>query len=239
MITGVPMLKYNCVILDDDEIDRLSTLSFVREYPELNVCGVCSSVESALKIIENNDIQIIFSDIDMPGMDGFAFRRSVMAIPVCIFITSFADMAAESFELSTLDFLIKPIRDDRFAKTIVRIREYMDSRKKAKLYEHSLGADTIFIKDGHTQVKVKLHDIIYLEALKDYTLLHTTEKKYCVLSPISSLLKEDSFRSFVRIHRSFAVQKHLIDRIASNQLLINGVTIPIGRVFKDNLLDIK
>jgi len=233
------MLKYNCVIVDDDEIDRLSTLSFVRDYPELNVCGVCSSVESALKIIENNDIDILFSDIDMPDMDGFAFRRRMMAIPVCIFITSFADMAAESFELSTLDFLVKPISDDRFAKTMARIREYMDSREKAKQYEHIFGGETIYIKNGYTHVKVNLRDIIYLEALKDYTLLYTTEKKHCVLAPISALLKDAHFKNFVRVHRSYAVQKHFIDRIASNQLIINEISIPIGRVYKGNLLNIK
>jgi two-component system LytT family response regulator len=232
------MVKYNCVIVDDDEIDRLTTHSFVRQYPELNVCGVCSSVAEALKIIEKGDIQVLFSDIDMPGIDGFAFRRDMMAIPVCIFITSFADMAAESFELSTLDFLVKPIKAERFAKTVARILEYLESREKASLYEHSLGGDCIFIKDGHARVKVKLHDILYLEALKDYTLLFTAEKKHCVLSPISSLLKDTNFRSFVRVHRSYAVQRHLIDRIAANQLLINNITIPIGRVYKDNLLDI-
>jgi len=232
------MVKYNCLIIDDEEIDRLTTLSFVRKYPELNVCGVCSSVAEALKIIEKEDIVILFSDIDMPGIDGFEFRRRMMNIPVCIFITSFADMAADSFELSTLDFLVKPIKADRFAKTVARIHDYLESRQKASLYEHSLGGNTIFIKDGHAQVKIKLHEILYLEALKDYTLLFTTERKHCVLSPISSLLKDTNFRSFVRVHRSYAVQRHLIDRISANQLIINNQTIPIGRVYKDNLLDL-
>jgi two-component system LytT family response regulator len=230
------MVKYNCVIVDDEYIDRLTTLSFVRLYPELNICGLCSSVEEALRIIEKEDIHVLFSDIEMPGINGFEFRRRMMSIPVCVFITSFAEMAAESFDLSTLDFLVKPIKADRFAKTVSRIHEYMDSRKKASLYEHSLGGDIIYIKDGYSQVKVKLHDILYLEALRDYTLLYTAEKKHCVLSPISSLLKEDNFRSFVRVHRSYAVQKHLIDRISTNQVIINHTTIPIGRIYKDNLL---
>ncbi|MDR3713508.1 MAG: LytTR family DNA-binding domain-containing protein [Puia sp.] len=231
--------KYNCVIVDDDEIDRLTTLSFVRKYPQINVCGVCSSVDEALKIIETGDINILFSDIDMPGTDGFEFRRRLMHIPVCIFVTSFADMAAESFELSALDFLVKPIKGDRFERTVARIHEYIDIRKKAALYEYSLGGDAVFIKDGHSFIKVKLHEILYIEALKDYTLLFTAEKKYCVLSPIGSLLKEDNFRSFIRVHRSYAVQKHLIAKISSNKLIINNITIPIGRMYKDNLLDIK
>jgi two-component system LytT family response regulator len=230
------MVKYNCLILDDEEIDRLTTLSFVRQYPELDVRGVCASAEEALRIMEHVDITIFFSDIDMPGTNGFEFRRRMMNIPVCVFITSFADMAAESFELSTLDFLVKPIKADRFERAMARIHEYLDSRAKASLYEHSLGGDVIFIKDGHTQVKVKLHEILYLEALKDYTLLFTAEKKYYVLSPISNLLQDTNFRSFVRVHRSYAVQRHLIDRISASQLKINNITIPIGRVYKDNLI---
>jgi two-component system LytT family response regulator len=174
----------------------------------------------------------------MPGVDGFEFRRRLMNIPVCVFITSYADLAAESFELSTLDFLVKPIKAERFERTMNRILEYMEAKEKASLYEHSLGGDTIFIKDGHTLVKLKLHEILYLEALKDYTLIYTTVKKHCVLSPISSLLKENHFRSFIRVHRSYAVQKHLINRISAGQLVINNINIPIGRVYKDNLLNI-
>jgi len=233
------IIKYNCVIVDDEEIDRLTTLSFVRKYPQFNVCGICASVEDALKIIETVDIQILFSDIDMPGIDGFEFRRRLMHIPVCIYITSYADMAAESFELSALDFLVKPIKADRFERTVARIQEYMDVKQKANLYEHSLGGDTVFIKDGHSFIKVKLHDIMYLEALKDYTLIFTTEKKYCVLSPIGSLLKENNFRSFIRVHRSYAVQKHLINKISTNELVVNDITIPIGRIYKVNLMGIK
>jgi two-component system LytT family response regulator len=232
------MVKYNCIIIDDQEIDRLTTLSFVRKYAYLNVCGVCASVDEAMKIAAVTDIHILFSDIDMPGIDGFEFRRRLMNIPVGIFITSYADFAAESFELSTLDFLVKPIKAARFEQTMNRILEYMEAKEKASLYEHSLGGDTIFIKDGHTFIKLKLHDILYLEALKDYTLIYTTGKKHCVLSPISSLLKENHFRSFIRVHRSYAVQKHLINRISAGQLVINDITIPIGRVYKDNLMDI-
>jgi two-component system, LytTR family, response regulator len=228
-------VNYNCIIIDDDEIDRLTTLSFVRKYSLFNICGVCSSVAEALEVIEREDISILFSDIDMPDADGFEFRRRMMHIPVCVFITSFADCAVESFELAALDFLVKPLKADRFDTTIQRITEYAELSQKANLYEYSLGGDTVFIKDGHTSIKVKLHEILYLEALKDYTLIFTTGKRYCVLSPISNLLKENSFQSFIRIHRSFAVQKHLINRISASQVTINGVNIPIGRSYKENL----
>ena len=227
--------KYNCIIIDDEEIDRLTTLSFVRKYPFLNICGVFSSASEALAIIETGDIQLLFTDIDMPGINGLDFRRRLMNIPVCIFITSFPDCAVEGFELAALDFLVKPLKADRFDATITRIVQYMEAQQKASLYEYSLGGDTVFIKDGHSFIKVNLHDIVYLEALKDYTLVYTAEKKFCMLSPIGNLLKEGNFKTFIRVHRSFAVQRHLISKIMPNQVMVNNVAIPIGRSYKEAL----
>ena len=226
---------YNCIIVDDDEIDRLTTLSYARKYPYLEICGVCSSAAEALKIMDEENIDLMLSDIDMPELTGFDFRRRMINVPVCIFITSYADCAVESFELAALDFLVKPVKSGRFEAAMKRAKEYLDARHKAKLYEYSLGADTIFLKDGHTFIKVNLHDILYLEALKDYTLVVTAPKRYCVLSPIGSLLKESHFKTFIRVHRSFAVQKHLIEKINTNQVIINNVAIPIGRSYKENL----
>jgi DNA-binding LytR/AlgR family response regulator len=231
--------KYNCIIIDDDDVDRLTTLSFVRKYPFLNICGICASATVALSIIQQREIHVLFLDIDMPGTNGLDLRRKMMDIPVCVFITSFADCALESFELAALDFLVKPLKADRFEATIVRVKAYLESRQKASLYDFSLGAGAIFIKDGHNFVKVNLHEILYLEALKDYTLIITSAKRYCVLSPISNLLKDKNFHTFIRIHRSYAVQKHLINKIMPNHVMIADNPIPIGRSYKDSLEAIK
>jgi DNA-binding LytR/AlgR family response regulator len=112
----------------------------------------------------------------------------------------------------------------------------MEIRHKAALFESSIGGDAIFIKEGHEQIKVKLHDVLYLEAMKDYTLIVTSDKRHCVLSTIGNLLKETYFESFVRIHRSFAVQKQFIEKIGTTEILLhNQQTIPVGRTYKDNL----
>ena len=117
-----------------------------------------------------------------------------------------------------------------------RIEEFMEIKLKAQLFETSIGGDIIYIKEGHEQTKVKLHDILYLEALKDYTLIITNQKRHCVLSSIGTLLKEPHFASFLRIHRSYAVQKQFIQKIGSQEIeLKNNVIIPIGRSYKDNL----
>lgn len=230
------MAKYNCIIIDDDEIDRLTILSYAKRFPNLNILGTFESAEDAFLIIKKEKIDILFLDIDMPNLSGLDFRKKTLEIPVCIFITAHPEHAVESFELETLDFIIKPIKLDRLSQTMSRIEEFMEIRLKASLFETSIGGNIIYIKEGHEQTKVKLHDILYLEALKDYTLIVTNQKRHCVLSSIGKLLKESRFQSFIRIHRSFAVQKQFIQKISSHEIeLKNNFLIPIGRSYKDNL----
>lgn len=228
--------KYTCIIVDDDEIDRLTVLSFAKKFPVLDILGVFESAQDALPFIEKEKVDILFLDIDMPGLNGIDFRKKALEIPVCIFITAHPEHAVESFEIETLDFIVKPLKLDRFAQTVSRIEEFMEIKLKASLFEASIGGDTIYIKEGHEQTKVKLHEILYLEALKDYTLVITDKKRHCVLSSIGNLLKEDHFQSFIRIHRSYAVQKQFIQKINSTEIILNNnVAIPVGRSYKENL----
>lgn len=230
------MEKLNCIIIDDDEIDRLTVVSYAKRFPNLNILGSFELPEDALAIIETEKVDILFLDIDMPNINGLELRKKTLHIPICVYITAHPEHAVESFELETLDFIIKPIKFDRFTQTMNRIQEFMEIKHKAQLFEASIGGDTIYIKEGHQQTKVKLHDILYLEALKDYTLIVTNQKRHCVLSSIGTLLKENHFQSFIRIHRSFAVQKQFIQKINSQEILLNNnILIPVGRSYKDNL----
>ncbi|TDW49890.1 LytTR family two component transcriptional regulator [Flavobacterium sp. 270] len=228
--------KYTCIIVDDDEIDRLTALSYAKKFPILDIVGVFESAEKALPFIEREKVDILFLDIDMPGLNGIDFRKQTLEIPICIFITAHPEHAVESFQIETLDFIVKPLKLDRFTQTINRIEEFMEIKLKASLFEASIGGDTIYIKEGHEQTKVKLHEILYLEALKDYTLVITDKKRHCVLSSIGNLLKEDHFQSFIRIHRSYAVQKQFIQKINSSEIILNNnIAIPVGRSYKENL----
>lgn len=229
-------MKFNSIIIDDDEIDRLTVVSYAKKFPVLNVIGAYSCAEDALKIIANTKIDVIFLDIDLPGLSGVELRKSAKEIPACIFITSHPEFAVESFELDTLDFIVKPINFSRFESAIKRVEQFMEIRQKADLFESSIGGDVIYIKEGHEQTKVKLHDILYIEALKDYSLIITSQKRHCVLSSIGNILKEIHFQSFVRVHRSFAVQKQFVHKINTHDLILNNqVIIPVGRCYKENL----
>ena len=226
------MENLNCIIVDDNEIDRLTVLSYAKRFPNLSILGAFED----LVAIENNKIDILFLDIDMPGLSGVELRKKANQVPACIFITSHPEFAVESFELETLDFIVKPLKLDRFEQTVRRITDFFDIKNKATLFESSIGGDVIYIKEGHEQTKVKLHEILYLEALKDYTLIITPQKRHCVLSSIGTLLKENHFQSFIRIHRSFAVQKQFIHKINTQEIILNNnISIPIGRSYKDNL----
>ena len=226
---------FDTVIADDDDIDRLTVLSFARQYPFLRIVACLNSGEAVLETALQSKPDVLLLDIDMPGLSGLEIRRQLEKVPACIFITSYPDFAVEGFELNALDFLLKPIKQQRFAVAMDRLKHFMEVHAKAQLLEHTLGADTIFIKEGTEQVKIQLHEILYLEALKDYTGIITPSKKYCVLSPLSNILKENAFKHFIRIHRSYAVQKNYISRIAANELEVNGINLPVGRSYKDEL----
>ncbi len=230
------MNHYTCIIVDDEEIDRLMVVSFVKRFPNLELSGSFSTANEAFAFLEENTADVLFLDIDMPNESGLEFRKKAQQIPVCIFITAHPEHAVESFQLETLDFIVKPLKFERFDKAVKRIEEFMEVREKASLYEASLGGDVIYIKEGHEQIKIKLHEILYLEALKDYTLLVTEKKRHCVLSNLGSLLNTEHFNSFIRVHRSFAVQKQRINKVSANEIeMDNAVSVPIGRSFKDNL----
>lgn len=230
------MKPFDCIIVDDDEMDKLVVVSYAKRFYNLNIVGSFDSAEKALVFLENNKIDIAFLDIEMPGKSGIELRQKALEIPVCVFISSHSESAAETFELQTLDFIVKPFKLPRFEQTVKRIEEFMEVRLKASLFEASIGGDVVYVKTGHDQTKVKLHEILYLEALKNYTILVTESKRHCVLSNLGEILQEEKFKSFVRIHRSFAVQKQFIQKIGSLEIeLKNEVVIPIGRSFKENL----
>lgn len=227
--------RVTCFVVDDNEIDRLTAQSFLKDYPRIEVTGSYDSPENALSAAQKDIPDCLFLDIDMPKMNGLKLREQLMHIPACVFITAYPDYAVESFEYAAFDFLVKPFSAKRFAITMERLLEYIDIRHKSDLLNHTLGADTIFIKDGLTQIKLQLHEVIYLEALKDYTRIITANHKYTVLSPLGNLIKEKSFSSFIRIHRSYAVQKHFIKKINTGGVWVNDIVLPVGRSYKDSL----
>ena len=230
------MKSKKCIIVDDDEIDRLLIVSYVKKIDWIEVVGVFETAETALQCLKNESVDIVFLDIELPGESGIELRRKILEIPICIFVSSHFESAAETFEIQTLDFIVKPFKFERFEQTIKRIEEYFSIKTKVELYEESLITDEIYIKSGHDKIKIKQSDILFLEALKNYTVIVTASKKYYVLKGFSEILKEKYFQNFIRIHRSYAVCKDKIEKVSAQELyLIDGKKLPIGRNFKNQI----
>ncbi len=226
--------NYTCVIIDDNELDRIIVETYVRKFNQISILGVFSNVLDAVGVINSNPTDILFLDIDMPEMSGLEFRRIMKQIPVCVFITSHAEYAVEGFEVEALDFIVKPVDLERFTLSISRICDYMDLRTKATKPEFD--NESVFLKEGHGKVKIIINDILYIEALKDFTRIVTTDKQYCVSISFGNLLNENAFSSFLRVHRSFAVSRKYIHKILSNKIeLENGISIPFGRSYKGTM----
>jgi DNA-binding LytR/AlgR family response regulator len=224
---------YRCFIVDDNELDQLSLRSQIRRYPFLSIAGVFDSAEKALAVDPSEHPDVLFLDIDLPESNGLDLRRKLDHIPACIFVTSYPEYAAEGFDVSAIDFMVKPLRTERFALAMMRLQSFFTLQTKATLLDHTLGGDTIYIKDGTDHVKLQLHEVLYLEALKDYTCIVTEGKKHYVLTALGNLLKEPTFKNFVRVHRSYAVQKHYVRKMSSKEIWVQDYALPIGRSYKE------
>lgn len=231
------MQNYSYIVVDDSEIDRLTTTAFLSNCSFLECKGTFDNPISALKHLKLNKVDVLFLDIDMPELSGLDLFREIEQNSVCIFITSHPEYAIEGFELEALDFLVKPIQRERFETSIKRLKDYLEIKHKSKLFDHTYGDATIIIKDGTSQSKISVNDIMYLEALKDYTRIVTESKKHTIRGTIGQIIENEHFDNFVRIHKSYAVQPIYVEKLKNDFVVIkNQLMLPIGRKFRENLV---
>lgn len=226
--------RYPCIIVDDKLADRLALLSYIRKFPFVEVVGVFASAAEALAFVRTGAApDALFLDIDMPEVNGLELRAALSTIPACIFVTAHPEYAVEGFELAALDYIVKPLKVDRIEKAMQRLAEYLELHSKAEQLDYTVADNTVVVREGFNQVKLHMQDILYLEALKDYTGIVTPKKKYCVLGPLGGLLKEKAFRQFVRIHRSYAIHRDAATEKTPKGIFVNQTLLPIGRAYKD------
>lgn len=231
------MIFLNCIIIDDNKIDRLVTLALLKKFSFFNILGSYSSVKTAMPAIMSKKIDVIFSDINMPDTNGLELRALTKEIPICIFITSHSEYAVESFELDVLDYIVKPLKMNRFSQTIARIEKYVSIRNKVLAFDNNFKQEIISLKVGNNNIDLPIAEILYLEALRDYTLLVTDKKEYYITKGLGKLLSDGLFEDFIRVHRSYAIQKQYIGEVsrASIKLKLSRKTIPIGKSFSSKI----
>lgn len=227
--------KYTCIIADDNEIDRLMLQHLLQTMSEFDIIGVYENAEDVLKNHSQHLPDALFLDIDMGELSGLELRKMMYDVPVCVFITAYPEYAIESFEKNALDFIVKPISKERFSLTLKRVSEYLNIKDKAKALDAELGTDIIYIKDGNQKIKIHTHEILYLEAYKDYTKIVTDSAYNIILSSLGNLLSREPFDKFVRIHRSYAVARHKVQKISNQEVFLGDISLPIGRSYKESL----
>ena len=226
------------LIVDDEPLAQDIIETYVNQLPNLELVGKASNAIEANQILQNNDIDLMFLDIQMPQLTGIEFMKSLSNPPLVVFTTAYSEYAVEGFEMDAVDYLLKPISIDRFMKAVNKVED----RLKDKLPATGTleGEDHFFVKADKKLVKVNFNDILYIEGLKDYVIIRQEEGRVITLQTMKSLeskLPSDNFR---RIHRSYIVNTKKIKALVGNMVEIKekGETknIPVGKIYREELL---
>lgn len=233
--------KLRCIVIDDEPIGKELIVDFVKTIPFLELQASYDDPIDALTYLQSNEVDIIFSDIQMPKISGIDLIRSLTKPPSIIFITAHRDFALEGFENGVVDYLVKPVAYDRFLKAVNRAKERMQTASKTEISspEAPNPVDRIFIKVNGKLVKVILDDILYVEALGDYLKIVTDTESFTTLATLKSM--EDILvpPKFFRVQRSFIVKMTSIKSVSGNVIeLNNGKAITIATTKKDELFSL-
>jgi DNA-binding LytR/AlgR family response regulator/signal transduction histidine kinase len=227
-------LKY--LIVEDDDIDRLSVETEADKFPFLKRIASCSHALEAMELIAECRPDILFLDIEMPGINGIQLVKMLAGTPIIpVFITSHPEFAIESFEIEAFDYLLKPLTADRFARCARRLNDFCRLRSQAFAFSQEQETGSIIIKQGHEKCKLRIHDILFLEAMKDYTRIVTADKHYLVLTTLSDMQERLPAEKFVRIHRSYIVHTDKVTAMKSNKVFVAAGELPVGKLYKHAL----
>ncbi|WP_442266631.1 LytR/AlgR family response regulator transcription factor [Tenacibaculum sp. ZS6-P6] len=223
-------MNLNCIIIDDEPLAIRVIENHLKEFQNISIVGKFNTPVEALTTLEQNKIDVIFLDINMPKMNGLVFLRSVSIKPYIIITTAYREYAADSFELNVLDYLVKPIPFARFLKSINKLNQQLYLKQNA---EKSLNEPDsfIFLKVDKKLVKIKYQDILYIESLKDYIKIYTNDNNFIVHKSLTSITEELPSKKFIRIHRSYTIALDKVDSIEGNLIGIGKKRITIGRKY--------
>jgi len=230
-----------CIIIDDEPLALDLIKSYVEKTPMLQLQETFTNPFKALSFLIDNDIDLIFLDINMPELSGLQLLKSLSKKPLVIFTTAYPEFGAESYEYDAVDYLLKPINYVRFLKSVTKALDNFKAKVSETIPHNQIASLTDNQKENHILIKssTKLHkidinEILYIEGAGNYWSFQLKDKKILSLftfNEILNLLPEDEF---VRIHKSFIVPKSKISVIEKHQVTINGKTLPIGLTFREH-----
>ena len=242
----------NVIIVDDEPLALDVLETYIERMPNLNLIARCNNAFEANEALKNNEIDLMFLDIQMPQLTGIEFLKTLVKPPMVIFTTAYQQYAIEGFELNALDYLLKPISMDRFMKSVNKANEQYDLHHKEAAPAPQKAADTegvtpqadapdyIFVKADKKLIRVKFSDILYIEGLKDYVIIRLETGRVISLQTMKSLEDKLPSAQFVRVHRSYIVGMDKIQAIVGNMVEVmekgQPKHLPIGKNYRDELL---
>jgi len=227
-----------CIIVDDEPIAREGMENLISKNSGLKLDGMFESAEAASSYLKDNSVDLIFLDIEMPEINGIEFARTIPDKTLVIFTTAYSEYAMDSYEVDAVDYLVKPIEPERFRKAVNKAIQYHVLLENAESEGIDTEDDFIFVKSDRRYLKVYYRDILYIEGLKNYVVIHTEKKKVMTkinLSAISGLLPP---KMFFRINKSYIVNLSRIDSFDNNDVIVDDYEIAIGAAYRDGLYSI-
>jgi two-component system, LytTR family, response regulator len=224
-----------CIAIDDEPLALELLEDNISKVPYLQMVAKCDNAIEAMKILQQEPVDLIFLDIQMPGLTGLQFIQSMTERPMIILITAYEKYALEGFNLDVVDYLVKPVSLDRFVKACNKANELYQLKTKPRETGNENSAEYFFVNVDYSLLKVVFADIVYIEGLKDYIKIHLKSSSKAVITRLSMKLLEEQLPSskFIRIHKSYIVSVRYITAIRKNSVFIDAVELPVSDNYHD------
>jgi len=232
------------IIVDDEPLALDVLETYIEQIPDLELVKRCNNALEANEFLtKNDDVDLMFLDIEMPKLGGLEFLKILNDPPYIVITTAYPNYAVEGFELNVLDYMLKPISLERFMKSVNKIREKLKVKADTSNGGQENNAeDYIFVKSDKKFIRIHYADIQYIEGLKDYVIIRTRDSRVIALQTMKSLEKKLPTDSFIRVHRSYIININFIDAVVGNTVEMTEEgklkMIPVGKNYKDDLVKI-
>jgi len=225
-----------CIIVEDERLAQDVIKGHLQQVDRFELVGVYRNAPEAAEALANNDVDVMFLDIQLPGMSGLNFLRTLTEPPLTVLTTAYPEHALESYEYNVIDYLLKPISFDRFLKAVNKIVDGKLLNESMK--EKEVPGDHIFVKANSKFFKVNFATIVYIEGMKDYLKIHTTENTLVTHQTMSDIEKILPVKQFLRIHKSYIISLPHIRAIYGNSVEMDNATIPVGVNYKEKVFSL-
>ena len=227
-----------CIIVDDEPIARKGIRSLVARVPELELLEMFNNASSAADYLTNHPVELIFLDIQMPGVTGIEFARDVPKTTLIIFTTAYTEFALDSYEVDAVDYLVKPIEFERFRKAVDKALNYYSLLTNGEKEDiEQVEDDYLFVKSERRYFKVNFEDILFIEGLKDYVILQLTDQRVIKKMSLKAIHEQLPRHTFFRINKSYIVNTLHINSFDNNDVFIRMHEIAIGNSYREEFFD--